>query len=237
MSGAFTRDMSGTTHTGSITQYLPLAGVAFAALLVIAAVVFPTPPGGDVSPASDPAWLSDHTGPVIAQGYLRGLAALAFLMLAVAVSAACRRIARPGSPLPDAALAGGALSAALMLLGQAATLTAALAARAGIDADALRLLGELQSGFLDMSALPAMLLFGGTGLASLEHGLLPRWLGWFSLAGVPFALIDAVSYDGGPFEVVGMLGLAYFLAWGLLVGVRLTLVAFSDDAVAVARAL
>jgi hypothetical protein len=237
VSTAFTPDVTKPANLRDRGRYLPLAGVAFAALLVIAAVVFPAPPGGDVSPASDPAWLGEHTGPVIAQSYVRGLAALAFLGLSVAVAGPCRRVARPDSPLADAVLVGGALSAALMLLGQATVLAAALASRAGTGADAVRLLGDVQNGFLDMSALPAMFLFAGTGVATLRHGLLPRWLGWVSLAGVPFALIDAVSYDGGPLEAVGMLGLAYFLAWGLLVGVRLHMALSAYDAEAASGTL
>jgi hypothetical protein len=76
-------------------------------------------------------------------------------------------------------------------------------------------------GLLDMSAVPAVLLFAAAGLTALRTGLLPRWLAIVCLAGVPFALVDAASYDGGPIESVGMLGLLFFLAWSLLVGVQL----------------
>jgi hypothetical protein len=40
---------------------------------------------------------------------------------------------------------------------------------------------------------------------------------------VPFALLDSLSYDGGPVEPVGIIGLLYLLAWALLVGIRLYL--------------
>lgn len=33
--------------------------------------------------------------------------------------------------------------------------------------------------------------------------------------GVPLALLDAASYDGGPLAAVGIMGLAYFLVWSL----------------------
>lgn len=205
------------------SRYLPLAGAAFTVLMVAAAAAFPMPPGGDVSPASNPAWLAAHHNAVICQSYLRALAALAFIALAAAVAAASRRALPENSPLPAAALAGGVLSGGLTLLAQAVSLAAALFAHDGGAAGSTRALGTLQDGFLDMAAIPAVLLFAATGVAALRTALLPRWLTVVTVLGVPFALLDAGSYDGGPLESIGLLGLAYFLAWSLLVGVRLWL--------------
>lgn len=203
-------------------RYLPLSGAAYTALMVIGAAAFPMPPGGDVSAASDPTWLAAHHDAVIAQSYVRALAALAFLALTAAVAAACRRALPSGSSLPAAALVGGVVAGGLLLLAQAVGLAAALFVHAG-GTDSTRALGALQNGTLYMSAVPAVLLFGATGITSLRTGLLPRWLAIVSLAGVPFALADAASYDGGPLESIGFLGLLYFLAWSLVTGVRLHL--------------
>lgn len=200
---------------------LPLSGAAFAALMVLGAVAFPMPPGGDVSPASNPTWLAANFNGIIAQSYVRALGAVAFIVLAVAAATACRRSLGERSSLPTAALVGGALSGALLLLAQAAGLAAALFVHGGGSPDATRGLGALQNGFLDLSSLPAVILFAAVGLAAWRTRLLPRWLTVITLFGVPFALLDAASYDGGPFEAVGFLGLIYFLAWSLLVGVRL----------------
>jgi hypothetical protein len=126
-----------------------------------------------------------------------------------------------GSPLPGSALVGGVMSGGLLLTAQGVALAAALFAHAGGGADSTRGLGQLQAGLLDMSAIPAVLLFGAAGITALRTGLLPRWLAIASLAGVPFALVDAASYDGGPLESVGLLGLLFFLAWSLLTGVQL----------------
>lgn len=210
-------------------RYLPLAGGAFAALMVIGAAAFPMPPGGDISPASNPRWLAAHYNAVIAQSYVRALAALAFLALAISIAAACRRALPAGSSLPGAALVGGAVSGGLLLLAQATSLAAALFVHAGGAADTTRGLGDLQNGFLDMSAIPSVLLFAATGITGLRTGLVSRWLAVISLAGVPFGLADAASYDGGPLESIGLLGLLYFLAWSLLVGVRLHLTHRAND--------
>lgn len=204
-------------------RYLPLAGPVFTTLLVLGAAAFPTPPGGDVSPASAPQWMAAHQGAVIGQTYLRALAAVAFLALTAAVVAASRRELSARSSLPAVAMVGGALTGGLMLAAQATTLAAALYVKTAGHPEVTRALGALQNGLLDMSALPAVLLFAATGLAGLHTGFLPRWFALLSLAGVPLALVDAASYDGGPLESVGMLGLVYFLAWSLIIGVRLHL--------------
>ncbi len=196
----------------------PLGGPAYAALLVIGAVAFPMPPGGDVTGAAHPSWLATHTGAAITQGLIRSLAALAFVVLAVGAAQACARTLPRTSSLPAATLTGGVLSGGLMLAAQTTALASALFVRAGGQADATRALGSLQAAFLDISSLPATLLFLGVGLTSLRTGLLPRWLGLLTLLGVPLALIDAGSYPGGPFAPVAFLGLVYFLAWSLIAG-------------------
>lgn len=211
-------------------RLLPLAGVAFTVLMVAGAAAFPMPPGGDVSPASKPAWLAAHHNAVIAQSYLRGLAALAFIALAVAAAGACRRALPERSTLPALALVGGAFTGGLLLIAQGVGLAAALYVHADGTATTTRALGTLQDAFLNMSSLPAVLLFAAVGLAAVRTRFLPRWFIAFTLFGVPFALLDSISYDGGPFEPVAILGLVYFLAWGLLAGVRLYLTAPTQSA-------
>ena len=202
-------------------RYLPLSGAAFTALMVAGAAAFPMPPGGDVSPAAKPAWLAAHYNAVIAQSYVRALAGVAFIALGVAVATAIRHAA-PGTSLPaGCALIGGTFSGALLLSSQAVSIAAALFVHGGGNEDTTRALGALQDAFLNLSSLPAILLFGAVGAVSLRTRLLSRWLTVVTLLGVPFALVDSASYEGGPFETVGFIGLVYFLAWELIVGVQL----------------
>jgi hypothetical protein len=215
--------MSDLSRHSRWEQLLPLSGVVFTALTVGAAVAFPAPPGGDVTGASDPTWLASHYQASIAQSYVRALAAIAFVALAVAAATAIRRIQPSASPLPAAALVGGAFSGALLLLSQAVGLAAALYVHDSGSPDAARALGDVQAAILDMSSLPAVLLFAAVGLTALHSVLLPRWLAVVTLLGVPFAVLDSASYDGGPFASVGFVGLLYFLGWSLLTGAGLYL--------------
>lgn len=213
-----------STHDTSTFRWqrmLALSGIAFTALTVLGAAAFPMPPGGDVSPASKPDWLAVHYNAVIAQSFVRALGAVAFIALAVAAGAACRRVLPGSSPLPSLAVIGGAACGTLLLLAQSVGLAAALYVHGGGSSDATRALGFLQNGFLDLSSAPAVLLFAAVGVTGVRTGVLSRWLTVFTMFGVPLALIDAASYDGGPLEPVGFIGLVYFLAWALLVGVDL----------------
>lgn len=210
-----------TSSTGPRpARLLPLAGPAFAILMVAGTAAFPIAPGGDVSPASNPAWLAAHANAVITQSYVRALAAVAFIAFSVALASLCRRALGAPSPVPGLALAGGATCGGLVLLAQAVTLAAALAV-GGSSPDVIRGLAGLQNGFLDMSSLPAVLLFGAVAVTGLRTGMLPRWLAVVSLLGVPVAVADAASYDGGPLQALGLVGLAWFLLWSLVTGVLL----------------
>lgn len=212
--------MSPNPHTRR-TAPLPLAGAAYTVVMVAAAAAFPAPPAGDTSVGSAPAWLLVHRDAVIAQGFVRALAAVCFTVLVVAVARSCSRVLPDSSGLPGLALSGGVLYSALLLSSQAAAFTTAKVTAQGGGPALVRAFGQLQVALLDFSSLPAGVLFVAVGVAALRGGVLPRWLAAASLAGGPVALLDAASYDGGPVAWFGLLGLAYFLLWALVVGIHL----------------
>ena len=193
-----------------------VASFAYPVLMVIAFVAFPAPPGTDTSPAADLSWLSAHTGTVIAQSYVRAAGALGFLILSVALA---RRFTGTAA---RSVLAGGAVTAGLILVAQTAVLAAAFGAREDLPHDALRLADPLNAALLDVSSIPAILLFAATATALLHDRTQPRWLGWLTALGIPLAAIDALSYTSGPFAAFGLVGLAYFLLWSLLTAVWLS---------------
>ena len=101
-------------------------------------------------------------------------------------------------------------------------LSAALAAHDHLSAPVIRGFDSLNQGVLSLSSLPAVLLFAAAGTAFLHDPSAPRWLTTLTLVGVPLALLDASSYDGGPLAAVGIIGLAYFLIWSLTTATYLT---------------
>lgn len=206
-------------HQTRAERLLPLAGVIFTALTVLGAIAFPMP-SGDLAPGRTPEWATAHANAIIAQGYVRAAAALAFIILAVAIAGVIRH-AGSSRIAGSAALIGGAASGLLLMLAQAAAIGSGLAAHDGASAAVVRSLGYADDAFLTVSSLPAAMLFAAAGLWFLRARLVPTWLAWATLAGVPFALVDAASYDGGPLEAVGILGLAYFLLWSLAIGISL----------------
>ncbi|HKN93871.1 MAG TPA: hypothetical protein VJU60_06050 [Thermoleophilaceae bacterium] len=203
-----------------LERTLPIAGIAFAALLVIAAAAFPAPAGDD-SPARHPAWLANHQAAVAVQGYIRAIAALAFAALALAVAHTIRDRVGQRSLAARIALVGGTLYGGALLLAQGAGIAAVIASHEHAGPQAVSALGFLEDGLLAVSSLPAIGLFAAAGARFLSDRLVPRWLAWLTLAGVPLALLDAASFSGSPFEPVGIIGLAYFLIWALATGTAL----------------
>lgn len=196
-------------------RLLAASSLIYPVLLILGFAAFPKPPGGDVSPAHDPSWLAAHSGAVIAQTYVRSVAALGFLLLALALSTVAKPIA--GRLI----VAGGAGCSLLLVVGQATVLGATLGVRSGASATVTRGLDNLSAALLDLSSLPAVLLFAAAASALFASPGAPRWLAGLTALGAPLALLDAMSYDSGPVEFFGIVGLAYFLVWSLLCAVAL----------------
>ncbi|MGI8613328.1 MAG: hypothetical protein ACR2KL_05195 [Nocardioidaceae bacterium] len=196
-------------------------GLLYPLLTVVGFVAFPKPPGGDVSAAHDPDWLATNTNAVIAQSYVRALAAIGFIALTAAIAHTARRATLSPS-LTGLITAGGATCGALLLAAQTTTLAAALASRDHLPSGVIRPFDNVNAALLAMSSLPAVLLFAGAGVMFWQRVKTPRWLAVLTLAGVPLSLVDALSYEGGPLAAVGILGLAFFLVWSLSAAVYLS---------------
>lgn len=201
--------------TAPIARTVAALGLLYPLLNLVGFAAFPKPPGGDVSAAHDPQWLSGHINAVIAQSYVRAFAALGFIALSVAVAHAAGR-----SKILIAS--GGVTCGAVLLAAQASTLAAAFAAHDHLAAASIRPLDSVNAALLSLSSLPAVLLFAAAGALFWQRRTVPRWLAGLTLAGAPLALLDAVGYDGGPLGGISILSLAFFLLWSLATAAYLT---------------
>lgn len=200
---------------------LAVCGLGYPILTVLGFAAFPAPDGGDVSAAHDPAWLATHTGAVLAQGYVRAAAALAFVVLAVVVGRAVAR-ASGAETLGRLAAVGGGLCGALLLGAQTVAIAAAIGSLGGTPASAIRGFDALNAALLSVSALPAVIMFATAGVVWIRSRAVPLWLAVLTLIGVPLGLVDAFDFAGGPLASLGILGLAYFLVWALAASIALS---------------
>jgi hypothetical protein len=203
------------------SKLLAAAGIGYPLLLVLGFAAFPKEPGGDVSAGSHPAWLVHHESAVIVQSYVRSLGAFAFILFAVAVADAIRQRVPAHSTLPTLALVGGTLTGLLLLLPQALAIATVVDARNGGTSPTIKALAAIQEGALTISSLPAIALFAAAAIAMWKTRHTRPWLAYLTVAGVPLALLDSLTYDTGPFEPIGLVGLVYFLIWTLATALTL----------------
>jgi hypothetical protein len=143
-------------------------------------------------------------------------AALSLLVFATAIRSLIARSERENAMLGALAWAGGIAGATLIFAGNALSRATALAA---MDDDVFQLEPNTRrifeaAGFLLFTSgtLAAILLVVATSLATLRHGLLPRWLGW---AGFVVAVLL-------PLAIV-FIGYLVFALWLIVVSLALAI--------------
>ena len=140
-------------------------------------------------------------------------AALSLAVFATALRSIIKRLEQETAMLAALAWAGGIGCAALILVGNAVSRATAFAAsdegfQLNVDT---RDLFESAGFLLFVSgALAAILLVVGVSLATLRHGVLPRWLGW---AGFVVAVLLPLA--------IAFVGFLVFLLWVLAVSAAL----------------
>jgi Na+/phosphate symporter len=174
-----------------------LTGVGFGVLALAGNLLqgsVPTPHG---KPAEAVEFYSGHPGR-IAIGMAIALLGVVLLYWFVAVlrDALAQRGAL-GERLGSVVLVGGAAGGALLAAGLALNTVAALRAR-----EQATISGDLAAGFFDGSfVLMGLASAGGlavvmiaTGVGALKLGVLPRWLGWLSVAMALPGLLSPVAF-------------------------------------------
>jgi hypothetical protein len=164
----------------TLDRLLPLSGVGFLVVAVVALVLVGDAPTENDSDATVMAWYGDHSAAVGVAAFLTSVAA-ALLLVFGAVLRAALRAGDPG-PLPAVVLAGATVAAVGMVASATVEFAAASAADGGLESATVTLNQLHAAGWLPVVAgLGAMYL--AVGLSVLRRALNP-WGGATMLLGV-----------------------------------------------------
>ena len=198
--------------------WVPLTGVAFVALALVAVFVGGEPPDADSPVQEIVDHYRDSENAIFAGALLLGLAGTLLIFFAGVLRKVLREAEGEGGVLSLVAFAG----AVVLAIGAAidGTISIALADKADtIDPAAVQALQALwDNDFLPLAMGTAVFLFA-SGLSIVRHAALPKWLGW---AAILFAVISLT-----PIGFAGFIGGA---VWILVVSVLLTLKFRGHDA-------
>jgi len=142
-------------------------------------------------------------------------AALAFIVFASALRSLVARAERETGLLAALASAGGLAAGALIFAGNATSRATAFAAFEHdftLDVDTRQLFESAGYLLFVSAALAAILLVVAVSLASLRHGVFPRWLGW---AGFVVAALLPLA--------IAFVGFLILVLWVIAVSVALAL--------------
>jgi uncharacterized protein DUF4386 len=190
--------------------WLPLTGILFVALAVIAFIVSGETPDTDDSPAKILAFYIRNDTEQLWAGALLAWGALAYLFFLGALTSVLRAAEGAVSRLSAVAFAGGVVQAIGMLAFAAFSFTLGDTADDGLTPQAAQALSHLNSDFFFPVAIGTGALMIATGLVIIGSRVLPAWLGWVAL------LIGIAAVTP-----VGFFGFLLFLVWTLVVSVLL----------------
>ena len=165
--------------------WVPLAGVAFIAIIFIGMAVVGDPPGADEPVQEIVDYYVDDKDSVMFGALLTGVAAVMLVLYASYLRTYLTAAEGGDSTFPTIAF-GGAL---IMATGAAidGTLSFAMAEAADdIDPTALQAMQAIWDNDFLPFILGASLLLLGSGVSIVRSGALPKWLGW---AAIVFAVV------------------------------------------------
>jgi hypothetical protein len=200
------------------SKWVPLTGVAFAALIIASFAVSGETPGVGASPQHVVSWFTDHKDSQLASALLGMYAVVFFLFFAAFLRSYIVRV-RPEAGALAALSLGGAV---LLAVGGAAfaAITFALADKPDkLGGDAAQALNVLNNDFFAPLVIGACVFMIANGIATVRWGILPAWLGWIAI------LIGVVCVTP-----IGFFGVLASVAWVIVVSVLLFLRAPAETA-------
>ena len=197
---------------GSREWLVPLTGVVFFVLVVIAFVVGGEPPDpSDASVQEIIDFYVENEGSVILGAALATVAATFLVFFFGYVRTVLRAAEGDRGMLSLVSFAGAVIVAIAIAVDS--TISFALAETVDdVDPTAVQALSALWSNDFLPFALGVQVLLLATGLSAIRHGALPKWLGWIAL------LLAVIAVT--PIGFVAFLGAG---VWILIVSIVLTL--------------
>ncbi len=215
-------------NRGATTRIVGGAAVALAASLFVQNAVF----GGSGAPAySDPlgvvlAYHAENRGALAVTSGLEAVNLPLLLLFVTALHGLVQRRGGAGADWSRLAVAAGATLSALFALTIATHIAVVLAADGLAEpTPAFALMWQLHAAALAL-ALPALgTTFIGAALATHASGLTRPWQRLLGVAGGGLLILAGTGNlaiaDGSPLVFVGVLGLAAWLVWLVVTGLRL----------------
>lgn len=212
----------------STARIVGVIAIAYAASMIVQNALFAVTGAADYSDPLDVV-LTYHAQNQSALAVTSGLEAVNMLLLLLFITALHGLVQRRGGIGADwsrLALAAGATLSALFALTIATHIAVVLAADGLAEpTPAFELMWQLHAAAFALS-LPALgATFVGAALATHASGLTRPWQRLFGVAGGSLPILAGLGNlaiaDGSPLVFVGVLGLAMWLAWLIVTGLRL----------------
>jgi hypothetical protein len=198
-------------------------GINFVLLFFIAGFMGPESPGASV-PASQLAdWYAKYRDVLLAQVYVRSLAAFSMFIFITGIVGVVRRAESRVNTLSLLAFGGAITFSLVMLISNMTNATAAVIAGRNGEPGAVLALDALGNTMRYLNALSGALMIGAASGALLKARAIPRWVGWLGLFCVPLFLAGAAGFPGSRQETLNLVAFLFLPLWPTLVSISLLL--------------
>jgi hypothetical protein len=205
-----------------LSRFVPLAGVVFGVLILVAFFVSGSSPNSHASPVKVSSFYESHNGSTSLSGFALAYAAVFALFFAAALRPRLR--GERGDGLVALGFGGAVTFAVAIACGAGLTLALVDHTKA-IDPVALQAVNLISSDLIGPLVQIGMVTYmAGYGIAIVRGAAAPAWTGWFAVAMAVLAAIPAVGF----FAILGV------VIWSIVLGVLLFLRAEVPVAVPVA---
>src|SRR3954470_16856897 len=190
-------------ETDRVNRLLPLTGVLFVVVFVVANVITGSTPDENSSAQKVFSYWHDHQGVQTASAFLGAFAVVPFIFFAGTLRSALRSTESEGVPFATIAFGGAIVTAAAGALDSMLRLAAASAADNGA-VGAVYTLNQLNAyDWLPVVAGLSVMLIA-SGLGGLMTHALPKWLSWAGLViGLAFLTpVGIVAFFGFPLWIL-----------------------------------